>query len=36
MAEPVFDSEPTVDDVDGIQGWRWPIIFWRQRYGERS
>jgi hypothetical protein len=27
MAEPVFDFEPTVDDVNGIQHWRWPIIF---------
>lgn len=27
MAEPVFDDEPTVEDVLAIRGWRWPVLF---------
>lgn len=27
MAEPVFDEEPTLKDVEGIDRWRWPALF---------
>jgi len=27
MAEPVFDDEPTVEDVLAIRRWRWPVLF---------
>ena len=27
MAEPMFEEEPTVDDVLAIKEWRWPICF---------
>jgi len=27
MAEPVFDDEPTTDDVLAIRRWRWPVFF---------
>lgn len=27
MAQPVFDEEPTTDDVIAITEWRWPVLF---------
>jgi hypothetical protein len=27
MAEPVFDEEPTLDQVVHINRWRWPVFF---------
>ena len=27
MAEPVFDEEPTVAEVEKIEDWRWPVHF---------
>ena len=27
IAEPTFDEEPTVEDVERIDRWRWPIFF---------
>src|SRR5579864_3640729 len=27
IASPVFDEEPTVDDVGKIETWRWPVLF---------
>ena len=27
MAEPVFDEEPTTEDVLAITRWRWPVLF---------
>lgn len=27
IAEPIFDHEPTADEVREIDGWRWPVLF---------
>ena len=27
LAEPFFDEVPTVQDLEEIDGWRWPILF---------
>ncbi len=27
IAEPTFDEEPTVEDVERIDRWRWPVFF---------
>jgi len=27
MADPVFDNEPTLEDVLAIRRWRWPVLF---------
>jgi hypothetical protein len=27
MAGPVFEEEPTIEDVEKIEDWRWPIFF---------
>jgi hypothetical protein len=27
MAEPTFDEEPTIEQVQEIEGWRWPVFF---------
>ena len=27
IAEPTFDEEPTVSDVEKIEKWRWPVFF---------
>jgi hypothetical protein len=27
IAEPIFDEEPTIQDVEKINQWRWPVFF---------
>ena len=27
IAEPIFDQEPSLEDIEKIESWRWPIFF---------